>query len=40
MRSMGFTRTATNESWTDDLGQKVIRYRGLGLEDFTIDMED
>ena len=34
MRKLGFRRIATNELWADDLGQKILRYRALGLEDF------
>lgn len=34
MRSLGFVRTSTNEVWADDLGQKLLRYRALGLESF------
>lgn len=33
MRSMGFRRIGTNEIWVDDLGQKIIKYRALGLEE-------
>lgn len=32
MRSLGFTRTGTNDMWVDNIGNKTIRYRALGLE--------
>lgn len=34
MRSNGFTRIATNELWNRGLGQKSLRYQGLGRELF------
>lgn len=33
MRPLGFRRIGTNEIWADDLGQKIIKYRALGLEE-------
>lgn len=32
MRSLGFTRTGTADIWVDNVGNKTMRYRALGLE--------
>lgn len=32
MRSIGFTRTSTNEMWFDELGQLELKYRAKTLE--------
>ena len=34
MRSLGFTRTGTIDLWFDNVGNKTMRYRALGLELF------
>ena len=34
MRTLGFRRIATVELWNNGLGQKELRYQGLGFENF------
>lgn len=34
MRGLGFERISTNELWLDGIGQNLLTYRGLGLEQY------
>lgn len=34
MRTLGFRRIAVVELWYDGLGQKELRYQGMGFENF------
>ena len=34
MREEGYTRTNTNELWLDNIGQRQMKYKGLGYEKF------
>lgn len=34
MRKLGFTRISSNELWQGTIGQNLLTYRGLGIEDF------
>ena len=34
MRKLGFERISTSELWMDGIGQNLLTYRGLGLENY------